>query len=138
LWFLGFEPAAVDRALDSTDSLDRYLSFMSNFLSAASRAVRPGGTVALVIGDVVEFGTHLNLAKRVWDELGGLTPFALSSIERDTFDEATKTTRIWGEDKKGRATPLDRVLLLRREEPVTGRLRKTAAARMRGGIARRG
>ncbi len=44
--------------LDSTDSLDRYLSFMSSFLIAAADVVKPGGTVALVIGDVVEFGSH--------------------------------------------------------------------------------
>ena len=114
LWFLGHEPTPVDRILDSTDSLDRYLSFMSSFLSAAAEVVRPGGAVALVIGDVVEFGNHLQLAKRVWEELAGLVPFKLRSIRSDKFDAAVKTTRIWGEDKKGRATPLDRVLVLER------------------------
>lgn len=138
LWFLGFEPAAVDRSLDSTDSLDHYLSFMSNFLSSAAQVLRPGGIVALVIGDVVEFGTSLNLAKRVWDEVGSLTPFTLSSIATDRFDETTKTTRIWGEDKKGRATPRDRVLLLRHEHPAAQSLARAGASRMRGAVARRG
>ncbi len=137
LWFLGFEPTAVDHALDSTDSLDRYLSFMSNFLTAAGRVVKPGGVVALVIGDVVEFGTSLNLAKRVWDEVGSLTPFTLSWIEADRFDEGVKTTRIWGEDKKGRATPLDRILLLQRAANVrskpTATIDTRATARARSG-----
>lgn len=114
LWFLGREPAAIDSLLDSTDSLDRYLSFMSSFLSSAAEVLKPGGVAALVIGDVKEWGTHVQLASRVWDELNGLVPFICEGIDVDRFDERTKTTRIWGDEKKGRATPLDRILVLRR------------------------
>jgi site-specific DNA-methyltransferase (adenine-specific) len=46
LWLLGLDPYSVDRQLDGTDSLDRYLSFMSNFLSSASRVLRQGGIAA--------------------------------------------------------------------------------------------
>lgn len=121
LWFLKHQPAPVDRMLDSTDSLDRYLSFMTSFLASAADVLRPGAPVALVIGDVVEFGTHLRLAERVWEEIAGLVPFKLTDIGVDQFDQATKTTRIWGEAKKGQATPLDRILLLERVPKVVGR-----------------
>jgi len=139
LWFLGHEPAPVDRMLDSTDSLDRYLSFMSSFLSAAGEVVRPGGTVALVIGDVVEFGSQLQLANRVWEELAGLVPFEKQSIRSDKFDATVKTTRIWGQEKKGRATPLDRVLVLKRAAVPRGKpsakpVRQTRSTR---GVARK-
>lgn len=117
LWFLGVDPTSVDRALDNTDSLDRYLSFMSSFLASAAEVLRPGARLALVMGDVVEFGTHLKLAPRVWDELQGLAPFKLTKIHVDAFDETTKTTRIWGDERKGRATPLDRILVLERIPP---------------------
>jgi hypothetical protein len=121
LWFLGHEPAPIDRLLDSTDSLDRYLSFMTSFLLSAAKVLRPGAPLALVIGDVVEFGTRLELARRVWDELGQVVPFKLVKIVIDDFDDTTKTTRIWGDAKKGQATPLDRILILERTPDVAGR-----------------
>lgn len=115
LWFLGYEPAPVDRVLDSTDSLDRYLSFIENFLAAAARVLLPEAPIALVIGDVHEFDVKLKLAERVWDELADLVPFELIRIEKNHFDTTGKTTRIWGEERKGKATPLDRVLVMRRK-----------------------
>ena len=121
LWFLGYEPAAIDRLLDSTDSVDRYLSFMTSFLLASAKVLRPGSPIALVIGDVVEFGANLKLAVRVWEELEDVVPFKLIKIAVDDFDDTTKTTRIWGDSKKGRATPLDRILILERSSEVRGR-----------------
>jgi hypothetical protein len=121
LWFLGYEPANVDRLLDSTDSVDRYLSFMTSFLLASAKVLRPGAPIALVIGDVVEFGTNLKLAVRVWEELEDVVPFKLVKIRIDDFDDTTKTTRIWGDGKKGRATPLDRILILERAHDLSGR-----------------
>ena len=121
LWFLGYEPAPIDRLLDSTDSFDRYLSFMTSFLLSAAKVLRPGSPIALVIGDVVEFGTNLKLAVRVWEELGDVVPFKLVKIKVDEFDDTTKTTRIWGDEKKGQATPLDRILILERAHDIAGR-----------------
>jgi len=117
LWFLGLKPAAVDRTLDSTNSLERYLSFITSFLMSASEVMKPGSVAALVIGDVVEQGLHLPLADRIWEEIEGLVPFTLKAIEMDNFDASAKTTRIWGDDKKGRATPRDRILILERRSP---------------------
>ena len=114
LWFLGHEPNSVDARLDTTDSLDKYLSFMLTFLLSAGEALPVGSPAVLVIGDVVEKGQHLELASRVWQELEGVVPFVLESIVEDKFDVNDKTTRIWGEERKGRATPTDRVLVLRR------------------------
>lgn len=121
LWFLGYEPARIDRLLDSTDSLDRYLSFMTSFLLSTAKVLRPGSAVALVIGDVMEFGTNLQLAVRVWEELKDVVPYKLVKITTDDFDDTTKTTRIWGEGKKGQATPLDRILIIERAPEVVGR-----------------
>jgi site-specific DNA-methyltransferase (adenine-specific) len=114
LWFLGEDAAAVDRSLDSTDSLDRYLSFMASFLQGAAQVLRRESLATLVIGDVEENGVHLPLAERVWQELQGAVPFDCEEISVDDFDVDGKTTRIWGDGKKGRATERDRVLVLRR------------------------
>jgi site-specific DNA-methyltransferase (adenine-specific) len=137
LWFLGLEPKQVDQALDGTDSLDRYLSFMGSFLISTASVLAPGKCVALVIGDVVEEDVHLELASRVWEEIQGTVPFRLVSIEEDRFDDTAKTTRIWGENKKGRATPLDRILTLerlpsiepKRGQPKPGARSKSFASR---------
>ena len=114
LWFLGYGQYEIDRLLAGTDSLDVYLSFIVSFLAAASRVLRPGGVAVLVIGDVVENAQYIPLAERVWAEMQGLVPFEMARIERDAYDQTTKTTRVWGEQRKGRATPMDRVIVLRR------------------------
>jgi len=132
LWFLGYEPAPIDRMLDSTDSLDRYLSFMASFLAAAAKVLKPGGRVALVVGDVVEFGQDLRLAQRIWDELNGVVPFKFTELRTDDFDTNVKTTRIWGEERTGRATPGDRGLVLERQAGGT----KGRSARGASTIAR--
>jgi hypothetical protein len=119
LWFLGYDdPTAIDKVLDGTDSLDRYLSFVLSFFQAAGEILPVGGVMALVVGDVKENGQHLKLASRMWEEMMGLAPFELVFLGADAFDETSKTTRIWGEAKKGRATPLDRILVLRRMRGV--------------------
>lgn len=114
LWFLGYDQYAIDRLLQTTDSLEVYLSFMASFLTAAGRVLRPGGIAVLVIGDVVEKGQHVPLAQRVWQELSGLVPFEVAELLVDAYDGSTKTTRVWGEERKGRATPKDHVMVLRR------------------------
>lgn len=114
LWFLGYDQYAVDRLLQTTDSLEMYLSFMVSFLSSAARVLRPGAVAALVIGDVAEGGQHLPLAERIWQEMSGVVPFEAVECEVDAYDESAKTTRVWGEKRKGRATARDRVLVLRR------------------------
>lgn len=137
LWFLGYDQYAVDRMLQTTDSLEVYLSFMVSFLTAASRVLRPGGVAALVIGDVQENGQYIPLAERVWQEICELVPFEVVECVVDGYDETAKTTRIWGEERKGRATPKDRVIVLRRvalrtslsrHQPVRGAAQQRHAA----------
>lgn len=112
LWFLGYEPGEIDARLDTTDSMDRYLSFMTSFLLAAAQVLDQGAPLAMVIGDVVENGQHVQLAPRVWEELEDVVPFSRKALYVDDFNENDKTTRIWGEDRKGRATPTERILVV--------------------------
>src|SRR5579864_882725 len=123
LWFLGFQQGEVDRHLDGTDSLDVYLSFMATFLDSAAHLLHPGAIAALVIGDVVENGQHLSLGERVWEELRGVAPFELARLEADDYDSTSKTTRVWGQERRGRATPGDRILVLRRRR-IAGSARR--------------
>ncbi len=77
--------------------------------------------------DVKEFNTHLKLAERVWEEIRGLVPFRFEHLSVDRFDQTAKTTRIWGENRKGRATPLDRILVLTRAAPKRRRTAQSEA-----------
>lgn len=116
LWMLRESAPDIDRTLDSTGSLDRYLSFMHSFISAAGEVLPTDAPLVLVIGDVVdsESGDQTELAADLWHELDDHVPFRLEEHLVDDFDISSKTTRIWGDSRKGRATPLDRILVLRR------------------------
>lgn len=114
LWFLRQTQQQVDRMLDGTDSMDVYLSFMATFFDSLAKVTKPGAVIAMVIGDVVENGQHVQLAERLWEELGDMFPFEFVGNIVDGYDNHSKTTRIWGEDRKGKATPKDHVLVMRR------------------------
>jgi len=114
LWFLRQTQQQVDRLLDGTDSMDVYLSFMATFFDSLSKVTKPGAVAAMVIGDVVENGQYVQLAKRLWEELGEMFPFEVMGMIEDGYDNHSKTTRIWGEGRKGRATPKDHILIMRR------------------------
>src|SRR5438445_13800327 len=97
LWFLRHGPAAVDRMLDGTDSLDRYLSFLVSFLHASAEVLPARAPVALVIGDVKEFGTHLRLGERLWTEVRDLVPFKLVALTDEKFDQSATSPSLWGQ-----------------------------------------
>lgn len=138
LWFLRQTQQQVDRMLDGTDSMDVYLSFMATFFDSLAKVTKPGAIVAMVIGDVVENGQHVQLADRLWDELGDMFPFEFVGNIEDDYDSHSKTTRIWGEDRKGKATPKDHVLIIRRVSAgaATKTLSAEASVLSRSGDAR--
>lgn len=114
LWFLGEDAKEVDQKLLCTQSLSKYLGFMSEFLQEMKRVVQPGGHVVLVIGDVCDktTGIDLNLAGEVWRQSAYPLGFTLKEAIQDGFDQEAKVSRIWGEKKRGRATKTDRILVL--------------------------
>jgi len=107
LWFMGEDPHQVDRNLDDTHTLDRYLDFMSIALQQMFRVLSPEGLCVIVIGDV----KGLNLAETVWKHVGEKSRFHLYDILPDVLRGSEKVTRIWG-SRRGRATDIDRFLIL--------------------------
>ena len=53
--------------LISTVSRTQQEAFMTSFLVSAGEVLKSGGVAALVIGDVKEWGTPVQLAPRVWE-----------------------------------------------------------------------
>lgn len=114
LWMLGYEPREVDDQLIATASLCRYLDFMAEVLSGLHDVVRPDGYVCLMIGDVADksSGTALNLAETVWHNTAKVAGWRRLGVLNDHLPQQHKVSRIWGHDKKGQATKVDRILVL--------------------------
>jgi site-specific DNA-methyltransferase (adenine-specific) len=118
LWYLGSDSKEVDKSLDDTHALDDYLGFMNDTLRVTLPLIEPEkGFSCWVIGDVGEF----NLAWAVWklagekieveNSKGEIIRWKLLAIIDDKIPSNEKTTRLW-KDKKGKATSVDRILIL--------------------------
>lgn len=129
-WFLGFDARAIDAALDDAHQREPYLAFLREVLADLRPALTDDGIAVLVIGDVERdrgkpSDAGLGLAERVWEEAAHPAGFRLAGMVRDEVAANRKMTRLWG-DEAGRATKLDRILVLGASE--AGRRRALAAA----------
>jgi len=120
LWLLGADPRCVDANLFHSSSLSSYLNFMSGVLQSLRSAVRDDGYVCLVIGDVRRGQVNINLANEVADHCLDATDLRLVGIVTDRFPAQRKVSRIWG-DTRGRATKVERVLVLAGPKASTSR-----------------
>lgn len=111
MWMLQEAPAAVDASLFASASLPRYLNFMKETLTNLRPRVRDDGHVCLVIGDVRKGKTQINLADQVAAISVPGTGFSVLRTVSDYLPVERKVSRIWG-DTKGRATKVDRILIL--------------------------
>jgi len=111
LWFLGESWRAVDAKLMSSGSLDRYIEFMEQVLLQLRATVADDGFLCLVIGDVRRGNSYLNLAQEVWERAAQPLGWHCQGILADRLLAGQKVSRIW-KNNKGRATKVDRVLIL--------------------------
>ncbi len=112
LWLLGDTSQAVDSTLFASASLDKYLRFMSAVLIECRAAVRDDGYVCLVIGDVRRGERDVNLASAVAEAAVPGSGFSVVGTIFDRLPATHKVSRIWGE-RRGRATKIERILVLR-------------------------
>jgi len=129
-WLLGFDSAAIDAALDDGHQLDAYLGFLAEVLGGLRPALAPDAVVVVVVGDVErdrgrESAVGLDLALRVWESAAAPAGYALAGEIVDDVAANRKVTKLWG-DEAGRATKLDRILVLGATE--LGRRRAIAGA----------
>jgi DNA methylase len=130
-WFLGFDAAAIDGALDDAHRRLPYLAFMREVLGGLRPALTDDAIAVLIIGDVeTDRGRPspdgLGLASAVWEEAAAPEGYGLAGVVRDNVLAGRKMTRLWG-DEAGRATKTDRILVLAASE--AGRRRAVAGAR---------
>lgn len=121
LWWILGDHKEVDEKLDDSHSIKPYLKFMKEVLEVTLRILdKEEGIAFWVIGDV----KNLNLAMKIWEEVGskieiidsnGFTVrYKLLGIIEDKIKNEEKVTKIWNsdKDKSGKATPLDRILII--------------------------
>ncbi len=107
LWFIKEGARKIDQTLFTSQSLNKYVNFMKDFLNQSKKVLKRNGKIILIIGDV----RGLNLAKKVWENSAEPLGYVKEYLLKDEIDENTKTTKIWNE-RKGKATKIDRVLIL--------------------------
>jgi site-specific DNA-methyltransferase (adenine-specific) len=129
-WFLGFDARSIDAGLDDAHHRAPYLAFLHEVLADVRTVLTDDAVVVLVIGDVATdrgrpLHGGLGLAERVWEAAAAPEGYALAGIALDDVHAHRKTTQLWG-DEAGRATQLDRILVLGANE--AGRRRALAGA----------
>jgi site-specific DNA-methyltransferase (adenine-specific) len=129
-WFLGFNARAIDAALDDAHHRGPYLAFLREVLADLRTALTDDAVVVLVVGDVeTDRGRRIRggvgLAERVWEEAAEPEGYRLAGIALDDVHAHRKMTKLWG-DEAGRATQIDRILILGATE--AGRRRAVSGA----------
>lgn len=97
--------------------LDQYLEFMKDVICGWEKLLTDDGMAAIVIGDVDEHkGEYIKLAEKVWDYVKQYTSLHFVTIIKDDIDGNSKVTKIWGQERKGDATKVDRILVLSKSD----------------------
>jgi DNA methylase len=129
-WFLGFDAHAIDAELDDAHHRAPYLVFLRDVLRGLRPSLTDDAIVVMVIGDVATdrgrtIHTGMGLAGQVWAEAAAPEGYKLAGVALDEVRAGRKMTKLWG-DEAGRATQLDRILVLGATE--FGRRRAQSAA----------
>jgi len=115
LWFLDVSQDSVDKTLDDAHKIEPYLDFMEMASRQVYDALADGGVCVWVIGDVQQNGKeNIKLAELVWARLEKMKDFRLMQILEDPIADHKKVTKIWGKSKRGQATKIDRILVMRK------------------------
>lgn len=127
LWLLDEDSKQVDANLNMMEAyhrssniklsddlkLDKYLEFMKDIICGWERLLSDDGVAAIVIGDVDDHKSkYVKLAEKVWDFVKQHTTLNFVTIIKDNIDGNSKVTKIWGQERKGNATKIDRILVL--------------------------
>lgn len=132
LWMLDKDSKTIDDQLKQksayesskeiklSDNLDKeeYFYFMRNLIVGWERILKKNSIAIIVIGDVENYhGRYLNLGEKVWDYVKDYTSLKFVTMIEDKIEGNDKLTRIWGNEKKGNATKVERILILSKGQP---------------------
>lgn len=118
-WLVDSHPITMGTPAPDDDlTLQSWLDFMRRTIAQLKVLLAKDGVIVLVVGDVARpGGSQLSLARALIQTLQHEREFGYIGVLDDYIGHAIKTTRIWG-DTKGKATEVDRVIVLAHEPPV--------------------
>jgi hypothetical protein len=119
LWLLSKSPRVIDSDLFASESLPKYLEFMSKVILRLEAVLAANGRICLMVGDVKRGEENLNLAAAISAHCLKNSGLGVEVIINDELPVRHKVSRIWRE-RRGHATKTDRILILSR--PKTPRL----------------
>ena len=103
--------------LDDNLNLSEWMSFSSQVLSQMDAVLSDDGVIVFVVGDVAKPGKgSISLAREFIRRVEHDRTFGFVGCLDDHIGDDIKTTRIWRETK-GKATQMDRIIVLARDEP---------------------
>lgn len=114
-WFLNENPNEISTRLDDDLALGNWLTFMEKTMTSVTDMLREGGTAVFIIGDVARANSVIALAREFCHMVREKGFFKNIWYLSDSVGELDKTTRIWG-DTKGKATAVDRIVVLSNSE----------------------
>jgi len=118
-WLLEDNPeSALTKDLDDDLTLGGWLDFVEEIALQLKAMLQPGGVVVMVIGDVASArrGNYISLAREFMLRVRHDAVYRYVGCFDDHIGHDIKTTRIW-KDTKGRATDIDRLIVLSDEAP---------------------
>lgn len=108
----------VVSTLDDKLNLRDWLEFQERVVGALESYLAPDGTIVMVVGDVARAErTYISLARVFIQRMVHSGAFSYIGCFQDNVGVDTKTTRIWKETK-GKATEVDRVIVLSKQQPT--------------------
>ena len=121
---LSLQVEKTDLQLGLSDRLNfrRYCEFLRRSVIECATVLRDDGLCVMTIGDVQTSQHDRRLALEAWDAISHDVPLKLATVIDDQLDTSIKVSRIWGETK-GRATKVDRVLVLQKKVAPAPRYR---------------
>lgn len=122
-WFLKSNPDDVSERLDDDLNIFEWIKFTRESLIEIKKFLQPNGVAILVIGDVARSkDSVIPLAREFARMVKETNLFGNIWVFSDYILNDDKTTRIWGETK-GKATGIDRIVILSDIDPFAGNQR---------------
>lgn len=112
MWFLSHDARLVSDILDDGLTLGASLDFLEQAISELKKMLSSKGVIVMVVGDIAKSTSSVvSPARDLIRRIHNKSMFKYIGFISDYLDINTKTTRIWG-NSKGRATNVDRIILL--------------------------
>ena len=128
LWFLKEKPEEISKKLDDNLNLFEWIKFSKETVTEIKKLLKPQGVAVFVIGDVAKSKSSvIPLAREFTSMVKENRIFENIWVYSDHIQEFEKTTRIWG-STKGKATAIDRIVILSDSNPFVNNNRLNGSA----------